>query len=96
MKFLIDNIITQRDLKVTKQQIGIADHADPLTDCKVCHLGHYLFIHVAGKISIKGLAAKMTGIGHAARFPIDRRTPSPGGNGQWPPEEVSQVLGKDL
>ena len=49
---LINKIVSQRDLKVTKQLIGIADHADALADGKVCHLGHYLFIHVAGKISI--------------------------------------------
>lgn len=96
MKFLIDNIITQRDLKVTKQQIGIADHRRSLTDCKVGHLVDDRIIHMAGEISIKGMAAEMTGICHAARFLIHRRTPGPGGNGQWPPEEVSQVLGKDL
>lgn len=95
-EFLINNLVSWWKLKVTKQLIGIADHADFLADRIVGHLIYHRFIHLTREITVKGMTDEVAGIRHTANRRIDRWTPDPGGNHQGPAKLIPEPLGKSL
>ena len=54
---LFAKIIPGRDLEMTEQPLGIADHPEAPADGQVGHGRHDRFVHLAGEIAVEGFAA---------------------------------------